>query len=196
MNEKENKVQFNIKNMHYAVLNMDGDTPSWAKPVGVPGTVNLNLSASGNMEPFYADGIVYYKTTANNGYQGDLQMARFIDQMLQDIWGYELEPVDKVMIEKASVEPKPFALLFQIDGDAGNDLYLLYNCTGTRPAIAGATSTETKTPKTQSSTISATPLEYNDFVFARTTEETPDSVREKWFTAVYMPGQTTGAESQ
>lgn len=183
---KENKVQLNLKNVHYAVLN-DEATPGYATPVPVPGAVNLNLAASGEMTPFYADGIVYYKSSANNGYEGDLEMARFIDKMMQDIWNNQLDETDKVMIEKADVEAKAFALLFQIDGDANNDLYVLYNCTGTRPAIAAATSTETKTPTTQKSTISAAPLAANYFVYARTTADTPENVRTNWFKQVWMP---------
>lgn len=189
---KENKVQLNLKNVHYAVLN-DEATPGYATPVPVPGAVNLNLAASGEMTPFYADGIVYYKSSANNGYEGDLEMARFIDQMMQDIWNNQLDETDKVMIEKADVEAKAFALLFQIDGDANNDLYVLYNCTGTRPAIAAATSTETKTPTTQTSTISATPLAANHFVYARTTADTPENVRTNWFKQVWMPSADPAA---
>ena len=188
---KENKVQLNLKNVHYAVLTADAGTPAWSTPVPVPGAVNLNLSANGEMSPFYADGIVYYTSSANNGYEGDLEMARFIDQMLQDVWGYELETTDKVLIEKADVNPKQFALLFQIEGDANNDLYCMYNCTGTRPAIVGATSTESKTPKTQTSTISATPLASNNYVYARTTADSPETVKTNWFKNVYVPG---GAE--
>lgn len=189
---KENKVQLNLKNVHYAVLN-DEATPGYATPVPVPGAVNLNLAASGEMTPFYADGIVYYKSSANNGYEGDLEMARFIDQMMQDIWNNQLDETDKVMIEKADVEAKAFALLFQIDGDANNDLYVLYNCTGTRPAIAAATSTETKTPTTQTSTISAAPLAANYFVYARTTADTPENVRTNWFKQVWMPSAVRAA---
>ena len=204
---KENKVQLNLKNVHYAVLN-DEATPGYATPVPVPGAVNLNLAASGEMTPFYADaqantaysvlpfyadGIVYYKSSANNGYEGDLEMARFIDQMMQDIWNNQLDETDKVMIEKADVEAKAFALLFQIDGDANNDLYVLYNCTGTRPAIAAATSTETKTPTTQTSTISAAPLAANYFVYARTTADTPENVRTNWFKQVWMPSAEPAA---
>ena len=189
---KENKVQLNLKNVHYAVLN-DEATPGYATPVPVPGAVNLNLAASGEMKPFYADGIVYYKSSANNGYEGDLEMARFIDQMMQDIWNNQLDETDKVMIEKADVEAKAFALLFQIDGDANNDLYVLYNCTGTRPAIAAATSTETKTPTTQTSTISAAPLAANYFVYARTTADTPENVRTNWFKQVWMPSADPAA---
>ncbi len=186
MATNENKVQFNIKNVHYAVMTADGETPTWENPVPVPGAVNLSLEASGEITPFYADGVVYYKSSSNNGYEGDLEMARFIDKMLQDVWGYVLNATDKTIIENVGVEPKSFALLFQIDGDADNDLYCMYNCTGTRPGIVGATSTDTKEPQTQTSTISATSLE-NGNVFARTTSETPDSVRNAWFTKVYMP---------
>ena len=187
MAASENKVQFNIKNVHYAVLNDDtADQPSWGTPVHVPGAVNLSLEAQGEISPFYADGIVYYRSAANNGYEGDIEMARFSDQMLQDVWGYILNATDKTLIENVNAQAKNFALLFQIDGDADNDLYCLYNCTGTRPGIAGATNTETKEPQTQTSTISAAPLE-NGNIFARTTAATPASVRESWFTAVYQP---------
>ena len=122
MATNENKVQFNIKNVHYAVMTADGETPTWENPVPVPGAVNLSLEASGEITPFYADGVVYYKSSSNNGYEGDLEMARFIDKMLQDVWGYVLNATDKTIIENVSVEPKSFALLFQIDGDADNDI--------------------------------------------------------------------------
>ena len=105
---------------------------------------------------------------------------------MQDVWGYVLNATDKTIIENVGVEPKSFALLFQIDGDADNDLYCMYNCTGTRPGIVGATSTDTKEPQTQTSNISAVPLE-NGYVYARTTAQTLESVRTAWFTKVYMP---------
>lgn len=111
MATNENKVQFNIKNVHYAVMTADGETPTWENPVPVPGAVNLSLEASGEITPFYADGVVYYKSSSNNGYEGDLEMARFIDKMLQDVWGYVLNATDKTIIENVGVEPKSFALL-------------------------------------------------------------------------------------
>ena len=146
MATNENKVQFNIKNVHYAVMTADGDTPTWENPVPVPGAVNLSLEASGEITPFYADGVVYYKSSSNNGYEGDLEMARFIDKMLQDVWGYVLNATDKTIIENVGVEPKSFALLFQIHGDADNDLYCMYNCTGTRPGIVGTPRSRRRRP--------------------------------------------------
>lgn len=184
MAASENKVQFNLKNVHYAVMTTTGDTPAWDTPVKVPGAVTLNLDPQGDVTPFYADGIVYYQSTANNGYSGDLEMARFPDEMLKDVWGMEEVATDLVLIENSNVEPKPFALLYQIDGDADNQLYCLYNCTGTRPGIGSSTNTKTKEPKTQTSTISAVPLE-NGNVLARTTSQSPEGVRTAWFTKVY-----------
>ena len=189
MPESENKVQFNLKNVHYAVMTASVDTPTWSAPVHVPGAVTLTLDPQGDVTPFYADGIVYYQSVANNGYSGDLEMARFPEQMLQDIWGFEEVETDFVLIENSNVEPKAFALLYQIDGDADEQFYCLYNCTGTRPGIGSTTNTETKEPQTQSSTISAVSLD-NGNVMARTTSQTPEGVRTAWFTKVY---EKTGA---
>lgn len=181
----ENKVQFNLKNVYYAVLTVTDGTPTWGTPVHVPGAVSLSLDEQGTVEPFYADGIVYYQSAANNGYSGDLEMARFPDQMMQDIWGMEEVATDYVLIENSNVEVKSFALLYQIDGDQDNQLYCLYNCTGTRPSLGGSTTTDTKTPQTQTSTISAVSLENGD-VLARTTYQTTETVRQAWFTKVYQ----------
>ena len=187
----ENKVQFNLKNVHYAVLTetKTGGTTSysWGTPVAVPGAVNLNLEQQGEITKFYADGIVYYQSPVNNGYEGDLEMARIVDKMLQDVWGMTLGTTSKVLTENANTEAKAFALLFQIDGDADEDCYVLYNCTGTRPAIAAKTKEDTKEPQTQSSTISAAPLG-NGNVMARTTSETSAATKSGWFSEVFVEG--------
>lgn len=184
---KENKVQFNLKNVHYAVKT--GAT--YGTPVPVPGAVNLNLSAEGDSTPFYADGMVYYQSVANNGYSGDLEIALVPIQMLKDIWGFA-EDTNKVIVEDSNVEPAAFALLFQIDGDSTDSLYVMYSVTAQRPAIASATTEASKTPQTQSLSMSAIPNESGK-VMARTTAETAASVKENWFKSVYtgaMPAST------
>ena len=180
----KNKVQFNLKNVHYAKMTITDGVVSFATPVAVPGAVALALDPQGSVEPFYADGIIYYQSVANNGYSGDLEMARFSDQMLVDIWGFELDETDKVLMENASVEPSAFALLYQIDGDKNEDYYCMYNCTGTRPGVGGTTNTATKTPQTRKSTISAVPL-MDGNVLARTTSDTPLEIKAAWFKKVY-----------
>ena len=86
----ENKVRFNLKNVHYAILTetvntLGVTTYSWATPVAVKGAVSLDLSQEGEVSPFYADGITFYRSVSNNGYSGSLEMARYPDQMLQDV---------------------------------------------------------------------------------------------------------------
>ncbi len=184
----ENKVQFNLKNVHYALR----DGTGYSAPVAIPGAVNLNLNPQGDTTHFYADGIEYYTCAANNGYTGDYEAALFPEQMLQDVWGYSLD-ANGVLVEDATVEPKPFALLFQIDGDKSNSCYAVYNVTAQRPSIASATNENSKNPKTQSLSITATPL--NDGkVTARTTSSTSEEVKNNWFKSVYT-GAAESAQS-
>lgn len=184
----ENKVRFNLKNVHYAVLTetqgTSGVVYSWANPVHVPGAVSLDLAAEGETTPFYADGITYYRSIANNGYSGSLEMARIPDQMMQDIWGDTLGSTSKVLTENANVNPASFALLYQIDGDADEEYYCLYNVSGTRPNIGSVTNEETKDPQTQTSDIAAIPLA-DGSILARTTSDTPTATKSGWFTSVF-----------
>lgn len=180
----ENKVRFNLKNVHYAVLTL-GTTPTYATPVAVPGAVSLDLSAEGEASPFYADGIVYYNSIANNGYSGTLEMARIPDQMMQDIWLDTIGSTSKVLTESAASQPKSFALMFQVDGDADEELYVLYNVSGLRPNIGSQTNEESKEPQTQSTDITAIPLP-DGRVMARTTNATPSATKTAWFSTVFQ----------
>jgi len=187
----ENKVQFNLKKVHYAVLT-EGATNAWATPVAVPGAVSLTLNANGSDNDFYADGVTYYKSFANNGYSGSVEMARITDTMLKDIWGITEGTTDKVLYEKSGIEPHPFALLFQIDGDADEEYFCFYRCVAGRPGIAAKTNTDSKEPQTQSFDVSALPLvtgaaTQTGLIKARTTNTTPTATKSGWFTSVVVP---------
>lgn len=186
----ENKVQFNLKNVHYAILTESVSqgvvSYSYGTPVAVPGAVSLSLDQQGEQSKFYADGIVYYMSSANNGYEGDLEMARFPDAMLQAVWKFISNTTDKTIIEKADANYADFALLFQIDGDQYNDYYCLYKCSGTKPSLGSVTNEETKEPQTQTSTITAV-ARGDGMVMARTTADTTSTVKSGWFSSVYTP---------
>lgn len=186
----ENKVRFNLKNVHYSILTETVSTAgvvsySFGTPKAVKGAVSLDLSQEGEISPFYADGITFYRSISNNGYSGSLEMARYSDDMMKDVWGDTLGTTSKVLSENANVNPKSFALLFQVDGDADEELYVLYNVTGTRPNIGSQTNEATKEPRTQSSDITAIPLA-DGRVLARTTADTPTATKTGWFTTVFQ----------
>lgn len=184
----ENRVQFGLKNCHYAVLTTTTtggvETYTYGTPVAIPGGVTLTLDPAGEVSPFYADNIVYYQSVANNGYSGDLEVARFPDSFYKDIFGFTETTTSKVLMENSNTEPKEFALLYQIDGDASDECYVLYKCSATRPGAGSTTITETKEPQTQTSSITASPRG-DGMVFARTTDATPAATKTSWFSSVF-----------
>lgn len=183
----ENKVNFNLKNVHYAVITetVQGGNVSYeyGTPVPVPGAVSLTLDPVGETSQFYADGIVYFQATANGGYSGSVEIARVPEQMLVDVWGLEADD-DGVIKENANTQPKEFALLYQIDGDKAPDYYLLYKCSAARPGIGSETTTETKEPVTQTLELNAV-ARADGLVSARTGSETTAEAKAAWFTAVH-----------
>lgn len=180
-----NKVQFGLKNVHYSIQTETTSGITFGTPVPVKGAVALNLDPNSSVTPFYADNMVYYNAVANNGYTGSIELAKIPDAMLSDIWGMAKNS-DGVIVEQNNVEPKNFALLYQIDGDADEEYYVLYNCTATKPAIGSATTNENKEPQTQSCDLTAVALA-DGKVMARTTDTTATATKTGWFSAVYVP---------
>ncbi len=188
----ENKVKFNLKNAHFAPLIEDEDgVVTYGIPVALPGSVSLSLSAKGDQTEFYADGIVYYTATANNGYEGDLEAALIPPAFEKDIMGNTLD-ANKVQIENSNTEPKPFALLFEFDGDQKPIRHVLYNCKATRPDVSSKTNEDKKEVQTEKLTIKASPLP-NGNVKAKTGADTTASTYTNWYTTVYMPSAETAS---
>ena len=178
----ENKVRFGLKNVHYAIMAADG---TYGTPIAVPGAVNLDMSPSGDTNQFYADNIAYFVSVSNQGYEGSLELARIPHQMFEDVWGYALGATSKVLTESAFVEPKVFALLFQINGDQNDNYFVLYCCTGARPNIGSQTIEASKEPRTQTINLTVAPRS-DGKVCAFTTENTPAETRNSWFTTVFV----------
>ena len=188
----ENKVNFGIENVYYSVLT-EGTTNSWATPVHVPGAVSITLDSNTTSTPFYADNITYYSSFANNGYTGTLEMARIPESMLKDIWGIEENNTDKVIYEKSGIQPKPFALLFEKDGDQQDDLYCLYRVIPTsKPSEGTSTIEDSATPVTQSFDFNALPLVTGttnqlNLISVRSAADTKTTTRNAWYTTVKVP---------
>lgn len=117
MPDKNNKVKFNLKNAHYALLTIAEDgAVSYAAPTPMPGSVSISLDANGEPENFYADGVAYYVINNNMGYDGDLELAMIPESFRTDVLKEKLD-AKGVLIENSEVELASFALLFEFDGD-------------------------------------------------------------------------------
>ena len=189
----ENKIKYGLKNVYYAKATIAADgSATYDTPVAIPGAVNMSLEPQGDSTPFYADNIVYYMGISNTGYEGDLEIARVPDSFKTDILGY-IESEKNVLVEDAGAEPVHFALLFQFEGDQKATKHVMYNCTATRPAAAGATKAESVEPQTESLTITATSIYVAginngvDIVKAESIDGTDASTYSGWFTTVYVP---------
>lgn len=183
------KVKFGIKNVHFFPMNAYiSSVPTYGTVIDVPGAVSLSLSAQGDINKFYADNIVYFQTSANNGYEGDLNVALIPEDVYEEIFGYSKDTND-VITEDASATAKAFAMTFEEDGDQTGTKFVMYNCTATRPSRDLNTIEDTKTPTTQTLTVSAAPLK-NGKVMAMTGASTPDGVKSAWHNSVYFAPAT------
>ena len=179
------KVKFGIKNVHlFPITSYVSAVPTYGTVIAVPGAVSLSMGAQGDINKFYADNIVYYQTASNNGYEGDLVVALIPDEVYENIYGYSKD-TNGVIVEDALTEAKAFAMTFEEEGDTTGTKFVLYNCTATRPTRELNTIEDSKTPTTQTLTVSAAPLKSGD-VMAMTSATTPDTVLNGWHSNVYI----------
>lgn len=153
----KNKVKFGLSNVVMApfTINEQGQYV-YENPISVPGAVNLSLSPVGDSNDMYADNVIYYQNTANQGYEGDLEVALIPDSIRTALLGESIDS-NGALIEKATDKAKGFAFGFQIDGDQAQRKFWYYNCKLSRPANNGQTKESSVTPQTDTLNIKAMP---------------------------------------
>lgn len=183
---KNNKVQFNLKNVHYAPISTGEDGAiTYETPVAIPGAVSLTLTRQGSEVKFIADGVIYYSSYSNEGYSGTLTLALLPDHFRKTILKEVEDETAHVLVEYANTETRPFALLFEIEGDEKATRRVLYYCTVGVPGEDADGQTQ-KNPKTEAMDLTATALA-DGRTRARTTSDTTDEVFNNWFKAVWEP---------
>lgn len=187
----QNKIKYGLSNVYWASLTITDGVPTFGTPTAFPGAVSISLPPSGDNEKFYADNIEYYISPGGTGYDGTLEMAYIPDDFAAYAFS-EITEEDGVILEEATPTLKPFALLFQFEGDKNGVRHVLYNCTASKTDIASQTREQAVTPVTTSLPISATSL-YNakkakNLVKARVANTTDTAtVYNGWNSAVYWP---------
>lgn len=180
-----NKVQFGLKNVHYAPYTEVDGVITYEKPIRIPGAVSLTLTPRGELTEFHADDMLYYSAATNDGYDGALSIATVPEQFAIDALGEQKDEDDGTLTEKADAKQKSFAFMFEFDGDKKATRHVLYSCTANRPTITGGTTTNTKEPQPNELTFisSARPSDYA--VKTKTTTNTPEEIYNSWYQKVY-----------
>lgn len=180
-----NKVQFGLKNVHYAPYEETEEGIVYETPIAIPGAVTLTLTPRGELAEFYADNMIYYSAAANDGYDGTLSIATIPEQFAIDALGETKDEQDGVLTEKADARQKQFALMFEFDGDVKAVRHVLYNCSANRPTITGETTTNTKEPQPNELTFIASARPGDLAVKTKTTADTTKEVYDNWYKEVY-----------
>lgn len=185
---EKNKVKFGLSNVVIAPITAtSASSYTYGTPIPVPGAVNLSFTPAGDTNDFYADNLIYFSSTANQGYEGSLELALIPDEIRTAILG---ETVDSngALIESADDTNIGFAFGFQIEGDKRNRRFWYYNCTLTRPANNGATNEASITPQTDSLDMKAMPR-LSDKKVRCMLEKTDDNeaAYNAFFNSVYEP---------
>lgn len=178
-----NKVKFNIYDVYYATRTESGGTVTYGTPTALKGAVSISLEAQGDRKPFYADGIEYYVTQGNTGYEGNLVVAMIPDAFRQTILG-EVIDTNNNLFEDATAEPVHFALSFTVDGNEGAIKFWFYDCVASRPSTSAETNTESRDPQTDTVSITAIPCSVTGYVRCKSTATTSEADLAAWNNAV------------
>lgn len=164
--DNTNKIKFGLKNVHYALIIDTLGVITYGTPKRLPGGVSLTLNPKGEKSEFYADDMAYFVQTANQGYEGTLEIALITDEFRVDVLG---DTADKngVLFESSEAISAPIALLYEFSGDKKATRHVNYNVIVARPSVEGATKTATIEPKTETLNITASPASDSRYVKAR-----------------------------
>lgn len=191
--DKKSKVKFNVRNAHVALKTTDdAGRIAYETPFAMPGSVSISLEAQGELSPFHADGVKYYVSSSNGGYEGDWELALVTDEFRTKILN-EVIDRNKVMLETGESKINEFALGFEVDGDKRGTRFWFYNCSATRPTTESSTTEDTIEPSTDTLTVSASSAPIGTdgkmYIRAKTTAESEESLYSSWFDRVYIVDQ-------
>lgn len=187
---EKNKVQFGLSNVHIAKLTEENGAITYGKPFKLPGAVSLSMDPEGETVAFYADNIKYYVSTNNNGYSGDLEIAKITEEFLTEILG-QSKDTNGALIESANDVNSRFALLFEGKGDVSGRRFVYYDCTVARPGTEMNTTEESAEPQTDSLAITMAPRKTDNVVKAVIEpNDTNKAIYDSFFEKVYEKNAT------
>lgn len=183
---EENKVTFGLEKVHIFPETTKG---VYGTAIKLEGAVSFTPSADGSQTIHYADNIAYHVMNSNNGYTADLTITNITDDVLVKLLGWEVDD-NGAVVELADGKAVPFALAFQVQGDAKNRKMIYYNCLANRPAKEHKTKTDTTEITPDILSLKISPVEIAGRKVVKSTIEesvTNKVVFDAWFTEATLP---------
>ncbi len=187
-NTNKNKMHFKLKKVFYAPATVNEDTGivTYAAPKRIHRSVSATFNPKGELIKVFADAQEIIVGRENAGYDGELEMLRIPEDFETDCLS-ATKNADGTITENISDASKPFALLFEFEGDAKAIRHCLFLCYANKPGIEGGNS-ESKTPTNEKISIVSRPRP-DGTIKTKTGDETTTEVYENWYNAV--PGSTS-----
>ena len=190
-----NKVQFGLKNVHYAVVTETPDPTTgeiestYGAVKSWPGAVNLTLEASSEQNIFYADDQAYYTTNGALVYTGELETAMIPEDVEVNVLGHTKDSKGGI-VEKDTDVTKYIALLFEFNGDQGATKHTLYRVMLGRPSTEGSTSEDTVEVQTQTVSFTASARPDDGLCRYKMGPDGDTTAYAGWYNAVPLPATT------
>lgn len=187
-----NKIKYGLSRVYYALATINSSTgaATYGTPVAMPGAVSLSMDPSGEQNKFYADNIPFAVFSANAGYEGELEIALIPDSFRTDVLGEVVDTNSGIQLEKAASTTKPFALLFQFEGDEDATRHVFYNCTAARPNVGSKTTEESVEVQTETINITCGSVfnsVVDDNIVKGKISDKTETAYTNWFSAVQQP---------
>ena len=183
--ETKNKVLYGIENCYIAKITEEGGKITYGTPFKMPGVTGISPEPQGETTPFYADDIVYFIASSNQGYQGELVLALTPEEFLTQILGQQKDK-NGAIIENADDKTARFALMFEGVGDAKKRRFVYWDCTATRPSRDHNTKQENIEVGTDTISITMSPRSTDKAIkgYIEPSEENK-TIYDTFFTKVY-----------
>lgn len=177
------KVTFGISEVAVASVTVTEGVTTYGTPVKIPGAMQLTLTPKNTEIKLEADNDPnYFATTSNDGYDAELTMAKIPDTLKTGYMGYEAD-ADGSIGEDVTALPKPFALLYQVEGDAEGTRHIFYNCV---PSRGTKTEKSGKTPEGETIPMLIKKPEDSKFIKFFSQKSVDATKYDAWYTAVQI----------
>jgi len=123
----QNKVRYGLSNFHYGTYTEgEGGAVTLGSCIAIPGAVSINMDPDTAEAIFWADNIKYNVSNRNNGYTGDLVMAKYPDAFKTACLNY-IAVAGGGIAESKLMETKPIYIAFEVEGNVKKTRYIVYN---------------------------------------------------------------------